>query len=226
MIDKREVLDFSRELGLAPNVVEKDYVLGWLLAGISHHEELSASWIFKGGTCLKKCFFETYRFSEDLDFTTTDSNQLNKEFLTKAFTEISAWIYDATGIEVPTDLIRFDINQNPRGGTSVEGRVAFRGPMGMGGDLPRVRLDLTADEVLVLEPVMRKVHHPYSDNPTEGIEILCYAFEEVFADREVATDRKEKYWNTDWDSTLTRIAQQCVSRYLYEHPRDPFPKKR
>jgi predicted nucleotidyltransferase component of viral defense system len=53
VIDKREVLEFSKELGLAPNVVEKDYVLGWLLAGIGHHEELSASWIFKGGTCLK-----------------------------------------------------------------------------------------------------------------------------------------------------------------------------
>lgn len=25
--------------------------------------------MFKGGTCLKKCYIETYRFSEDLDFT-------------------------------------------------------------------------------------------------------------------------------------------------------------
>ena len=183
MIDKREVLDFSRELGLAPNVVEKDYVLGWLLAGIGHHEELSASWIFKGGTCLKKCFFETYRFSEDLDFTTTESNQLNEEFLTKTFIEISTWIYEAAGIEIPTELIRFDVYQNSRGGTSVEGRLAFRGPLGMGGDLPRVRFDLTADEVLVLQPIMRNVHHPYSDNPTEGMEILCYAFEEVFAEK-------------------------------------------
>ncbi|HEY0410225.1 MAG TPA: nucleotidyl transferase AbiEii/AbiGii toxin family protein [Candidatus Dormibacteraeota bacterium] len=23
----------------------------------------------KGGTCLRKCYYETYRFSEDLDFT-------------------------------------------------------------------------------------------------------------------------------------------------------------
>jgi Nucleotidyl transferase AbiEii toxin, Type IV TA system len=50
-------------------VVEKDYVLGWILAGIYGHEELAESWVFKGGTCLKKCYFETYRFSEDLDFT-------------------------------------------------------------------------------------------------------------------------------------------------------------
>jgi hypothetical protein len=28
-------MDFSREFGLAANVIEKDYVLGWMLATIS-----------------------------------------------------------------------------------------------------------------------------------------------------------------------------------------------
>jgi len=32
-------MDFSREFGLAANVIEKDYVLGWVLAGISNHNE-------------------------------------------------------------------------------------------------------------------------------------------------------------------------------------------
>src|SRR5256712_5480423 len=127
MIGKREILNFSNELGLAPNVVEKDYILGWLLAGIAQHSEFGGSWIFKGGICLKKCFFETYCFSEDLDFTTTDPNQLIKEFLIGAFSEIATWIYEATGIEIPRELIRFDVNQNQRGGTSVEGRIPFRG---------------------------------------------------------------------------------------------------
>jgi len=183
VIDKREIMNFSRELGLAPNVIEKDYILGWLLAGIARHPGLSSSWIFKGGTCLKKCFFETYRFSEDLDFTITDPDQLNSEFLTKAFTEIAEWIYETAGIEIPKELIRFDVYQNPHGGTSVEGRISFRGPMQRERDLTRVRLDLTADEVLVLEPVMRKVHHPYTDNPAGGIEVRCYSFEEVFAEK-------------------------------------------
>ena len=75
VIDKREIMNFSRELSLAPNVIEKDYILGWLLAGIARHPGLSSSLIFKGGKCLKKCFFETYRFSEDLDFTITDPDQ-------------------------------------------------------------------------------------------------------------------------------------------------------
>ena len=58
MIDRREIIDTATALSLRPDVVEKDYVLGWLLAGISNHEVLRESWVFKGGTCLKKCFFE------------------------------------------------------------------------------------------------------------------------------------------------------------------------
>lgn len=72
MIPKREILDISSTVGLNPHVVEKDYALGWALAGIFNHRELTETWVFKGGTCLKKCYFETYRFSEDLDFTLRD----------------------------------------------------------------------------------------------------------------------------------------------------------
>ena len=176
-------MDFSREFGLAQNVVEKDYMLGWLLAGISQHEELSASWAFKGGTCLKKCYFETYRFSEDLDFTLTDAEHQDRDFLVTAFRGIAGWIYDASGIEVPPDLIRFEVYTNPRGKTSVQGKVAYRGPLRPGGDLPRIKLDLTDDEVLVADPVSRVVFHPYSDTPEGGIHIPSYCFEEVFAEK-------------------------------------------
>src|SRR5258708_15759028 len=62
--DRRPRNPRSRVVSLLPNIVEKDYVLGWMLAGINAHGELNESWVFKGGTCLKKCYFETYRFSE------------------------------------------------------------------------------------------------------------------------------------------------------------------
>ena len=141
MIYKSEIMDFSREFGLVANVIEKDYVLGWILAGISNHTEVGPSWVFKGGTCLKKCYFETYRFSEDLDFTLTESSHLNQEFLVKCFEEISEWVYDATGIEIPKDLIRFDVYENNRSGMSAQGRIGYRGPMQPRGDLPRIKLD-------------------------------------------------------------------------------------
>ena len=59
MIGRQEILDFAADFGLDPQVVEKDYMLGWLLAGIGQHAEIGSEWLFKGGTCLKKCYFET-----------------------------------------------------------------------------------------------------------------------------------------------------------------------
>ncbi|NCO53251.1 MAG: WYL domain-containing protein, partial [Deltaproteobacteria bacterium] len=185
-------MDFSREFGLAPNVIEKDYVLGWMLAGISNHSELSQSWIFKGGTCLKKCYFETYRFSEDLDFTVSNSDHLNEELLIGAFTEIAEWVYEQAGIEIPVDRIRFKVYKNPRGRTSVEGRIPYRGPMQRRGDPASIKLDLAEDEILVLEPVRREVHHPYSDRPDQGIHIQSYCYEEVFAEKVRALGERER----------------------------------
>lgn len=192
MINRREIMDFAREFGLSANVVEKDYVIGWLLAGIGNHPDLSPFWVFKGGTCLKKCYFETYRFSEDLDFTLKDPGQLNEEFLLHSFRQISDWVYEASGIEIPQETIRFEIYGNPRGNPSAQGRVGYRGPMGRGGDEPRVKLDLTGDEILVMDPVFRDVHHPYSDRPENGIQIPCYCFEELFAEKIRALAERER----------------------------------
>ncbi len=51
-------------------VIERDYVLAWFLTGLAGHP-LRAVLAFKGGTALRRCWFEDYRFSEDLDFTLT-----------------------------------------------------------------------------------------------------------------------------------------------------------
>ena len=192
MIGKPEIMTFSREFGLRPDIIEKDYVLGWLLAGIFNHDALATKWVFKGGTCLKKCFFETYRFSEDLDFTVIDPGHIEEAFLRQAFTEVAAWVYERCGIEIPQETLRFEFYENPRGGRCVEGRIEYRGPMQQRGSLPRIKLDITEDEVLVLEPIVRTVHHPYSDAPPAGIHALCYAFEELFAEKIRALAERER----------------------------------
>jgi predicted nucleotidyltransferase component of viral defense system len=51
MIGRDEILRLAGELGLRPDVVEKDYVLGWMPAGIFHDEVFAPVWVFKGGTC-------------------------------------------------------------------------------------------------------------------------------------------------------------------------------
>ena len=69
MISKADLMERVREWGLRVSVVEKGYVIGWVFWGIGSDNRLSEGWAFKGGTCLKKCYIETYRFSENLDFT-------------------------------------------------------------------------------------------------------------------------------------------------------------
>ena len=183
MIEKREILKVAQQTSLTPHVVEKDYVLGWMLAGIYGHKKLAQNWLFKGGTCLKKCFFDTYRFSEDLDFTITNPDHLNVKFLKETFSEIGEWIYDQTGIEIPAGKQEFDIYQNPRGQISCQGKISYKGPISPTHGLPRIKLDITADERVVMPPVHIRIFHPYSDAPQDGIEVLSYDYIEAFAEK-------------------------------------------
>jgi predicted nucleotidyltransferase component of viral defense system len=229
-------MEFSREFGLRANVIEKDYVLGWVLAGIFNHAVIGSSWVFKGGTCLKKCFFETYRFSEDLDFTLSESNHLAQEFLVSCFKEIAQWIYNETGIEIPQDLIRFDVYRNKRGFMSAQGRIGYRGPMQPRGDLPRIKLDLTTDEILVLDQVIKEVHHPYSDLPGDSIRIKSYCFEEVFAEKIRALAERERprdlydvvhlYRHDELDPDqsliLNTLEKKCAFKQIPVPTRDTF----
>jgi predicted nucleotidyltransferase component of viral defense system len=180
-------------------------------------------WVFKGGTCLKKCFFETYRFSEDLDYTLQDADHLNEAFLAQVFEEIGEWVYDACGLQLPPEARKFEVFTNPRGSQSAQGRVGYRGPLGRTGDPPRIKLDLAADEILVLTPVQRPVHHPYTDVPADGIHVLSYSFEEVFAEKMRALAERQRprdlydvvhlYWRQDLqpDRSVVRstLARKC-----------------
>lgn len=193
MIPKSEILELATDTNLRPSVVEKDYVLGWMLAGINHHK-IGKSWVFKGGTCLKKCYFDTYRFSEDLDFTLTDESHLDEPFLLSVFGEIGEWVYENTGIQIPANKLVFDIYSNKRKTISCQGRISYKGPVSPASPnvFPRIKLDLTADEMLVEPPVLNKVRHNYSDGLEGGIYIQSYSYEEVFAEKTRALSERTR----------------------------------
>jgi predicted nucleotidyltransferase component of viral defense system len=44
-------------LGIPWEVLERDYLLSWILAGIAQEELLRETLVFKGGTALRKCYF-------------------------------------------------------------------------------------------------------------------------------------------------------------------------
>jgi predicted nucleotidyltransferase component of viral defense system len=87
MIKPGEIQNKAREFGVRDQQIEKDYILSWILQGISQHKELSKALAFKGGTVLKKIYFEDYRFSEDLDYTLLD-NDISNEKIFEWFAEV------------------------------------------------------------------------------------------------------------------------------------------
>ena len=179
MIGRADIVQRVAEWGLREEVVEKDYVLGWLLAGIGAHPLLSTKWVFKGGTCLKKCYIETYRFSEDLDFTVVANGPLVPDDLTPLVTDMLTAVGQASGIDFADTPPRFRLRPS---GLSTEGRIYYRGPRQARG-VGSIKLDLTSDETVARPPVLRNIAHPYPDDLAPVQRVSCYSFEEVFAEK-------------------------------------------
>ncbi len=182
MIGKQDILDRVRGWGLRPEVVEKDYVLGWLLAGFAAHPLASTTWAFKGGTCLKKCFFETYRFSEDLDFSLLPGAPYEEESISALLREVTTTVSEMSGITFPAEKIEVRQGKDKRGRPTYEGRVAYRGPLAV-PTWPRVLLDITQHELVVGPPVRQAVFHPYPDQLPDQTRVLSYSLEELFAEK-------------------------------------------
>ncbi|NGX49975.1 MAG: hypothetical protein K940chlam5_01584 [Candidatus Anoxychlamydiales bacterium] len=185
MIHKNEIFQIAKSLGLLPSTIEKDYVLGWILMGIQSHNSCNKSWIFKGGTCLKKCFFKQYRFSEDLDFSLKNQFHLDQMGLKIILQEIAEWIYEKSGIEIPVKNISIEFYENPQRLLSIRGKLSYLGPIMQKrrNNLPTIKLDLSIHEKICLLQEKRNIYYPYSDKPLVLPKALTYCYEEMFAEK-------------------------------------------
>lgn len=182
MISDPEIRRIARRAGVEPRIVELDYALGWALRGIAGHQSLSTRLIFKGGTCLRKCYFDDYRFSEDLDFTATE--WLGWDEFEKALRDAFTQASQLSGIDFAAGDPRLDIIDDEYGRETLRLTLYWRGPHARRGSPPGLRLDITRNEVLLFEPVQRRVTHRFSDERELGaLKVACYALEEVVAEK-------------------------------------------
>jgi len=194
MITHVEIKNLEVEWSLREDVVEKDYVISWILWGIGSHAILRDAWIFKGGTCLKKCYFETYRFSEDLDFTILPKGPFEPDQVLPILDEVLSRVHEESGIDFTIQKQKMKMRPDS---TSSEGRVYYRGPR-QAPSPGMVKLDFNAAEKIVRPPVLRKMSHAFSDRfPVPG-NIRCYSFEELFAEK------------------IRALGERCRPRDLYD----------
>ena len=101
MIKTSELHRIAALEGIRFDQTEKDYVILWILYGLSQPDFVPAGWAFKGGTCLRHCYYPGYRFSEDLDFSCEPRGRALGDSLILV-ARVAAWIQGTSGISMNT----------------------------------------------------------------------------------------------------------------------------
>jgi predicted nucleotidyltransferase component of viral defense system len=191
MIRKKEIQDKAIAWGVKPEIVDKDYVLGHLLASFNLH--LGKQLIFKGGTCLRKCYFPTYRFSEDLDFS---SIAPDFELTSTMIHEICGKVTSHTGILFNPGDIELMLHHDIKKGYRV--RIKYWGAHHDKNEPPppsdrwktTIKIEISTEEIILLIAELKPIHHPYSDSLISEEPIACYSLDEVLAEKLRALEQR------------------------------------
>jgi hypothetical protein len=141
MITTPELHRWAEREGLRFDQAEKDCIILLVLTSLARTLGTEAPWILKGGTCLRHCYYQRYRFSEDIDFTCLGPD-LQKSLALLA--RITASISEETGI-----ALRCKDSLAAGEDAQVEVPIEYSrgGPRTHG--LPAVKIHLTFDEPLL-----------------------------------------------------------------------------
>lgn len=162
MITKNQIIRFADADDVPAPTVERDYILTHTIAGMSMYLD-DARIVFKGGTAIRLCFIEDYRYSADLDFSLMG--------LTAS---------DAVSMIGGTlDRVRDDLGLPALGLTSDDPpRISYVGPLGRERF---VKLDIADDELVEntrQEPLVTR----YPDLQS-GVSTEVYTLTEIAAEK-------------------------------------------
>lgn len=179
MILHSEIKEKAKLWNMTEEIIEKDYALGWVLWGIAKHPKLS-KWVLKGGACIKKCYVDTHRYSQDLDFTVLSEGIWQPSELEPILGEIVQMVSVESGLDF--NVKKPTIKERPSG--SIEIKLYFNGPRGNPSPTA-IKLDIMPAEELASPPILRPISHKYSDANKfpDSLTVRCYAFDEVFGEK-------------------------------------------
>jgi len=186
MITTAELHRVAEQEGLRFDQVEKDYVILWLLSGLVHLGMARHGWIFKGGTCLRHCYYKGYRFSEDIDFSCKpgrDNLDKSLQLLQKSTGKIQSESGIRITVKEPHTIAGdFQIEipvEYSRGGTRRQG-------------LPQVKVHLTFDEPIFDKAITCSIKSQYSD--LSPFKVRSYTKKEIVAEKMRSLLQQQKKW--------------------------------
>ena len=191
-----------KDTGMGWAVLERDYLLSWILAAIGDYEPLRETLVFKGGTALKKCYFGDYRFSEDLDFSGLAGMPLGQEMEAA----IDTVCQSAAKMIDEYAPVRIQWERCTEKEPHPEGQEAFV----VRAQLPwqrqpqtRAIVEIAVDENVLRPPCRRAVIHDYGE-PIE-VELQVYSLEEIIAEKlRAILQHQEKLKERGWARSRAR----------------------
>lgn len=180
----KEIQNIAEELKMTAETIDKDWVLGHFLNAMFSFSDIIENFVFKGGTCLKKNYFQDYRFSEDLDFTLLDKRYIIDDGF---FKKIIIRAEQNSGSKFHLKKIKPQVhNDIPQG---YEITILFWGAYHKPNQtiLPtnrwqtKIKLDISFSEKVLLKPEERKIIH--SDSGKISSIVPVYPLNEIAAEK-------------------------------------------
>lgn len=186
MITTAELHRVAEKYGLRFDQAEKDYIILWVLWGLTHSGLVRHGWVFKGGTCLRHCYYKEYRFSEDIDFSCRpggDNLDVSLQLLKKAADKIQSNSGIRMTVKEPLSI---------SGDFQIEIPIEYnRGSLRRQG-LPQVKIHLTFDEPILEKPIVCTIKVKYSDLPE--FKVKSYTKKEIVSEKLRTLLQQQKKW--------------------------------
>jgi len=177
---RKRLEEARKNTGLPWEIIERDYILSWVLAGIGVNGKLQNELVFKGGTALKKCYFGEHRFSEDLDFTarrSTPRGDKLEEEIQRSCGLATELAQNFSPLELKVERYT---EKEPHPGNqeafTVRGKFPWHRQF-----LVRAMIEITVDEPIEINPIKRQIIHGYGEKISQ--EVFVYSLEEIMAEK-------------------------------------------
>ncbi len=166
-----------------PLLVKRDVILHAILQELYGEERFHGRYLFKGGTCLIKCYLSYYRFSVDLDFTFPLRNRLSRSERRKLISSEVRWLSEKLSYiaeELGLNFRPFEGNSYDRNFVHFEGnenrKIVFFHLFMPTGEVVKI-------EVNFFEPVLFEEKEVLAKTLLEGVKLedeeKAYFFEEL-----------------------------------------------
>ncbi|MBL7183564.1 MAG: nucleotidyl transferase AbiEii/AbiGii toxin family protein [Anaerolineae bacterium] len=226
MISVAEIRRRAAGMAGGEAMVERDYLLSWVLKALYEADALRESFVLKGGTALRKLYFPQTRFSVDLDFTLV--KRVAEARLRAGLLDLGTQVELGCGLEFMAPRFRFEKVKDEYEAETFEARLYFRRLVHPGGAPLSAVVDATYNEVIVLPIEERPLFYDYSDVADFGTVIVrAYSLEEIATEKlrgllfqRVNPSPRDAYdlwylWANgavDWEQVVSVFPQKCASR--------------